>query len=703
MIFMRRQGGMKMKLKISGGIKTKFSILFLLATIVPVIIISVMVDRYIHIQMKESFVESTRDEIEQADNTIQAHFKALREGCTLLATNEKVMAADESITSYVDETDPKKLNMTPSRNGGIEEEIYNVFSNYVDAFENTSYIYMSTVHGGLVQYPEGPVPANWDARKRPWYKKSMQGKENVFLGEPYYWEGDGASYINVFRSVENSAGETIGAIGVDIGLDEITDMLGDIRIGSTGYVMMIDPNGTILADPSNHENNFKDISDIGVEEILKVNDMDSGTFELELEGGKYFASVYTSPNTGWKFLSLVQMEDLLAGSNRMKKVIIAIAAACILIAMFMSYIMSSRMSRPIVLIAECMETMKNGDFRFEIPEKIAQRDDEIGGLARSSLAMKESISSLVWRIGESSENVSSSSADISKMVSESDFLVRQVTDSVQQIASGVSDQARDVDSGNQRTTELEKSIDVIGGIIDEMQKQAEDMDVLGKDGIGVVSELENASADTRISLQKTLDLVTEMKKMSADIEQITSAIGSISGQTNLLSLNASIEAARAGEHGKGFAVVANEIGKLASQSTEAVGSISSIIDGIKRQMEDASGAVELTFEKNKQQEQKIDSTVSIFKDIGSSINVLKEGSARAKRHEKNLNESKEEFVGIMQNLSSVSEETAASTEEVFASMQEYASSIQNLSAFSEKLSLMASSLKDEIGMFRMEE
>lgn len=68
-----------------------------------------------------------------------------------------------------------------------------------------------------------------------------------------------------------------------------------------------------------------------------------------------------------------------------------------------------------------------------------------------------------------------------------------------------------------------------------------------------------------------------------ETNEVLHMIKTISGQTNLLGLNAAIEAARVGEAGRGFGVVAEEIRKLASSSAESIKKGEVIIQGIQEQ------------------------------------------------------------------------------------------------------------------------
>ena len=105
---------------------------------------------------------------------------------------------------------------------------------------------------------------------------------------------------------------------------------------------------------------------------------------------------------------------------------------------------------------------------------------------------------------------------------------------------------------------------------------------LASDGATAVKQTVNAMADLKTKVTGMAQEIAALSNRLDQIGEISSFVGDIANQTNLLAMNAAVEAAHAGQHGKGFAVVATEIRKLADQSSKSVSRIHDLVADIRQ-------------------------------------------------------------------------------------------------------------------------
>lgn len=173
-----------------------------------------------------------------------------------------------------------------------------------------------------------------------------------------------------------------------------------------------------------------------------------------------------------------------------------------------------------------------------------------------------------------------------------------------------------------------------------------------------------------------------MEQLAQDCEKIGAVLGvieSISGQTNLLALNAAIEAARAGEQGRGFAVVADEVRTLAGRSHQSTVEIQIIVDNLQASMAKASAVIDRGNDQAHRTGESINQVRDALEAINESIseiNLMNTQIASAAEEQSQVSQTISHNIN---NISVASDHNTQSAHEVYQTSDQLLVNVDKLS------------------------
>lgn len=249
-------------------------------------------------------------------------------------------------------------------------------------------------------------------------------------------------------------------------------------------------------------------------------------------------------------------------------------------------------------LSKSMMEVKN--FTVEQHKSFEEMEKEVKSASATSLTIAEKMQELESLTQETSSSAQEIATSLKQAEEEMRNLIKLIDDIFESISLI-----------SQRINEIAERDEMLLGEIQETSSSAEEMSAsiaevesLTRIGSTTAKKAAEISQEGMISAEQTnkgmskiMELmeqinesVKNLEKRTMEIAEILTVIQNITGQTNLLAINASIIASQAGEQGKSFAVVAEHIKNLATRTASSTRDIETIIKSVQK---DVAKTVEL--------------------------------------------------------------------------------------------------------------
>ena len=412
----------------------------------------------------------------------------------------------------------------------------------------------------ITNSPTWEPPADWDARKRPWYPIAQKHNRAVF-SDPYADSVTGDIIISAIANLTDK-GKFKGVFGGDLSLKTISDAVNTLTFNESGYAFLVDKYGTIVSHP-NADLNGKPVTDF-------IQDGQQ-SFSLELiegnliDGTPVFTSYSPLPDlygTDWYIGVVLDQSKVLKDARDFGWTALLSTIISALVCSSILYFVVVRLLQPLQAIRESLQEINSGDGDLTKRLDIVS-NDEFGEVSNAFNQFIDYLQKLIVEIKSLSAEVRTNTNETESSSSHSATQLQMQLNELDQLATAMHEMsatAHDVADNAQTAAD-----------------RANKADIAAKEGVNIVNQTTSSIVELTDQMGSVVTTINELVSYSNNIESILTVITDIADQTNLLALNAAIEAARAGEHGRGFAVVADEVRQLAGRTSKSTAEIDGVV------------------------------------------------------------------------------------------------------------------------------
>nr|WP_315317102.1 methyl-accepting chemotaxis protein [Treponema denticola] len=670
------------------------------------------------------FDEFTAQQFFNIEKSINLFIRNGKNAVTMLAENPAVKNADETLYNYTGE----RKDIVYTHNGKTEQDIKALFVRMEKNYEEFKEIYMGTRWGGFVTSWSDEDEQGFDPRTRPWYKAAAAANGEVIITPVYIStiSTGGSPVVALARAIKDPEGAFLGCIGLDLNLTDLASRISSIRIGKTGYCMLMQNDGLILADPKHTDYNLKTLKETDIPAFNEIDKMKEGSAFIMLDGKTWKVSVFSLPEVNWKVALLIEQDEILSLFYTLLKNMILIGLFMFVLYFTLAFIFAGALKRYFKRLEIVFGKIASGDLTDRLAVK---KNNEVGRIMMNLNTAIENNHTMICLLKDEADKMNSIGSQLSSSMEETAAAIKQIGENVKGVkekamsqAAGVTETVATVEQINGRLSRLVSSIEMQTESINEssvvITRMAENTVKIAKTLDQNNELIKTVYGQTKVGkdgARTANEIVKQIAEKSASLLEASQIIQNIASQTNLLAMNAAIEAAHAGESGKGFAVVADEIRKLAEGSNLQGKQIAAVIKEtteIIHNITEAGSRAEKTFidvyNLVSQISEKEDSILEVMREqeengkhVLDAIKRINDVTSEIDSASAEMLEGGNQIGQEMQKLAEITLETTDSMNEIASGADQITIAVKEVSDITQKNKASIENLSNEVSKFKV--
>ncbi|MCQ2080564.1 MAG: methyl-accepting chemotaxis protein [Lachnospiraceae bacterium] len=503
---------------------------------------------------------------------------------------------------------------------------------------------------------------------------------------------------NIYLVYEFASSSKFGYVVIDVAKSAISGILDDIDFGDGSVIGFVSDFGDELVktDAGVSEEPLFATQSFFTNEFTEENM--SGISDVKYDGKDYIYLYCRSVESPVTFCALVPLSAVTANAEGIKSMTVTLVLIATAVALLVAIFITIGIQRNVRLISRGLGEVAEGDLTVSVK---AKGHDEFQDLASSATDMVKKNKKLVSNLHDTSSSLEDSTKDVHYASENISKYSDDIAESIIRIGDGMTKQAEHAQECIVKTNELSDKFKEINNMIEAIEAMSASTDALIKKGTQIVAVLsEKADKSSKMAEDVKQSIVT-LQEETATIESFVGTITDISGQTNLLSLNASIEAARAGEAGRGFSVVAEEIRKLADDSNTAAEEIKHNVSKINVK---TTASVDSALNAKNMMATQVDAVkdvIDVFNDINVQLKKIFSELKNITEFAKTADTARNETISAVENISIIIDDTASQSKTVKEIADQLQTSVDKLNEVENTLSKSMGGLKEELTAFRV--